>query len=118
MLPIFINKNHWQLVKSFWKYHMSFINNSFEYNYNKRMDNIYFLVLLKNFNNLNESYNLNKIKLIPDCDIRLFIYILRTSIQILIDNKYINNIKNEYNRTYLHIIDIHKTIHFSICIIC
>lgn len=46
-LPIYINKDHWKLVKIIWTFHLSFINNSFQYNYNKKMDNIYYFVLLK-----------------------------------------------------------------------
>ena len=36
MLPIYINKNHWLLCKNLWSYHISFINNSFEYDYIKK----------------------------------------------------------------------------------
>jgi hypothetical protein len=90
MLPIYINKEHWKLCKSLWTYHMSFINNSFEYEYVKKMDNIYYLTLFKNYSNLIENSKLN------NNTIRVFIYILRTCIQISIDNKYISNLNNIY----------------------
>ena len=98
MIPIYINKNHWKLVKSFWKFHISFIHNSLENEYNKKMDNIYYLVLLKIFNNL-----INDIK---NNNIILFTYILRTSIQVTIDNKYINSIEYEYKKIYDQIIQL------------
>jgi hypothetical protein len=57
------------------------------------MDNIYYLTLLKCFNNFsNDIVNLN------DNYIRLFINILRTCIQITIDNKYMNSTINEFNK--------------------
>jgi hypothetical protein len=100
MLPLYINKNHWSLTKSLWKYHISFINNSFESEYHKKMDNIYYLVLLKYLNNLlNDNKNTNS-------NIKLLIYILRTVIQVTIDNKYVNNINNEYNKYYNYLINL------------
>lgn len=98
MLPIFINKEHWKLVKKYWSYHQSFINQGFEFDYNKKMDNVYFLVLLKNINNIvNFNNNQNTI--------RLFFYILRTCIQICIDNKYSYNNKVDYNKYFTILIE-------------
>ena len=102
MLPLYINKNHWNLTKSLWKYHISFINNSFESEYNKKMDNIYYLVLLKQFINLLDK------NIIPDNKIILFIHILRSTIQVSIDNKYINTISSEYSRYFIYLIDLDK----------
>ena len=99
MLPLYINKSHWELTKSLWTYHMSFINNCFEQEYNYKMDYIYFYSLLKSFNNLK---NLNDNKNIKSI-IRLFCYLLRTCIQILIDNKFIHSIKNDYKK-YLNLV--------------
>jgi hypothetical protein len=101
MLPLYINKNHWNLAKSLWNYHITFINNSFESEYNKKMDNIYYLTLLKCFTNLLDN-NLTDNKII------LFIYILRTTIQISIDNKFINTISTEYNRYFNYLISLNK----------
>lgn len=98
MLPIFINNEHWTLTKKYWTYHQSFINKAFEFDYNKKMDNIYFLVLLKSINNIfNISNNQNTV--------RLFFYILRTGIQICIDNKYSYNNKVDYNKYFLLLIE-------------
>jgi hypothetical protein len=102
MLPLYINKNHWNLAKSLWKYHISFINNSFESEYNKKMDNIYYLLLLKQFTNLLDK------NIIPDNKIILFIHILRTTIQVSIDNKYINTISSEYSRYFNYLINLDK----------
>jgi hypothetical protein len=89
MLPLYINKEHWHIFNKIKSYHLTLINNYLEPYYNSRMDNIYFFVLLKSFNtmllkNSNDS-------------IYLTIYILRTAIQICIDNKYCLKIKQEYN---------------------
>jgi hypothetical protein len=92
LLPLYINKDHWDLTKNLWSYHISFINNCFEFEYNKKMDNIYFLSIFKLLNNLKNLNQNNNIKSI----IRLFGYILRTCIQILIDNKFLHSIKNDY----------------------
>lgn len=92
LLPLYINKHHWELTKSIWNYHISFINNCFEQEYNSKMDNIYFYSIIKFVNdlkNLNANSNIKK-------TIRLFTYLLRTCIQILIDNKFIHSIKNDY----------------------
>lgn len=92
MLPLYINKQHWELTKSLWSYHMSFINNCFEQEYNKKMDNIYFLSILKLFSdlkNLNANSNSKSIT-------RLFGYMLRTCVQILDDNKFLHSIKGDY----------------------
>jgi hypothetical protein len=94
MLPIYINKKHWELSKILWSYHIAFINNTFEFNYNKKMDNVYYFVLLKSFNNLSDNNKLN------NNFIRTFIYILRTCIQISLDNYYITNINNETNKYF------------------
>lgn len=99
MLPIYINNNHWKLVKNLWTYHISFINNSLETEYNKKMDNIYYLVLLKNVNNLVQN---NK-QALTYTRIFLFLNILRTTVQVTIDNKYIFNIKKEYVNYYEYI---------------
>ena len=69
LLPLYINKNHWELTKSLWSYHISFINNCFEQEYNIKMDNIYFFVIFKLFNNLKNNNNIKSI-------IRLFCYVL------------------------------------------
>ncbi len=94
VLPIYINKHHWSLTKSIWKYHMAFINNTFEYNYNKKMDNIYYLVLLKNLNMFNEP---NKF---TNSFIRVFFYNLRTCIELMIENKFINSVSNEVKKIF------------------
>ncbi len=103
LLPIYINKNHWNLTKLFWTYHMSLIFNTFEYNYNKKMDNIYYLVMLKNFNMLNDpaKYNNNLVK--------VFIYYLRTCIELMIENKYINSVQNEVVRLHNQLTVITKS---------
>lgn len=99
MLPLYINKSHWELTKSLWKYHISFINNCFEQEYNNKMDNIYFYSILKTFYDLKKFDNNKNIKTI----IRLFCYLLRTCIQILIDNKFIHSVKNDYKK-YLNLV--------------
>jgi hypothetical protein len=91
MLPIYINPSHWQLTKKYWTFHMGFINKGFEFDYNKKMDNIYFLTILKNIGNIIINKNNQN-------SIRLFFYILRTCIQICIDNKYSYNNKADYNK--------------------
>ena len=94
MLPLYINKQHWELTKSLWSYHMTFINNCFEQEYDKKMDNIYFLSILKLFGDLkNISANSNAKSIT-----RLFGYMLRTCIQILIDNKFLHSIKGDYSK--------------------
>jgi len=98
LIPIYINKDHWKLLKPLWKYHMSFIHNCYENEYNKKMDNIYFLILLKKLNSIIDKYNSSKN--INNNDIILFNYILRTCIQIMIDNKYLNSIKNEHDKYF------------------
>jgi len=99
LLPVYINCSHWELTKSLWTYHISFINNCFEYEYNKKMDNLYFLTLLKLFNDLkNIDTGTNK-----KSTIRLFCYLLRTCIQILIDNKFLHSIKKDYSK-YLELV--------------
>lgn len=101
MLPVYINQNHWKLVKSIWTYHLSFINNCFEPEYNKKMDNIYFLTFLKIFTNLkNLDKNTN-----AKSSIVLFCYLLRTCIQILIDNKFLHSIKKDYLKYFKLLLD-------------
>jgi len=99
LLPVYINKNHWKLVKVLWKYHLTFINNSLEFEYNKKMDNIYYLTLLKSYNNIkNINQNIKS-------SIRLFCYILRTCIQISIDNKYMYGILKEYPKVFQNLLE-------------
>jgi hypothetical protein len=98
ILPIYINKEHWDLVKKYWSFHMSFINKAFEFDYNKKMDNIYFFALLKVVNKIMVHKNNQN-------TIRLFFYILRTCIQICIDNKYSYNNKPEYNKHFTALIE-------------
>ena len=93
MLPIYINSEHWKLVKKYWSHHISFINEAFEFDYIKKMDNIYFMTIIKTIN-LISSIKCNQ------NIIRLFIYILRTSIQICIDNKYSYNNKANYDNYF------------------
>ena len=96
MLPLFINKDHWYIFNKIKRYHLSLINNYLEPYYNSKMDNIYFFVLLKSFNtmllkNSNDS-------------IRLTLYILRTAMQICIDNKYCFNVKHEYDNYFKNLL--------------
>jgi hypothetical protein len=96
MLPLYINKEHWTITKKIWNFHFTLINNCLEPYYKRKMDNIYFYVLLKYFNillgknKITQEYNITSI--------RLFMYILRTTIQICIDNKYCFNILSDYNK--------------------
>lgn len=98
LIPMYINKDHWKLLKPLWKYHISFIHNCYENEYNKKMDNIYFLIILKKLNLIIDKYNSSKH--INNNDLILFNYILRTCIQIMIDNKYLNSIKNEHEKYF------------------
>ena len=96
LLPVYINKKHWELTKTIWSYHLSFINNCFEFEYNKKMDNLYLYTLLKLFNdlkNINQNQNIKTI-------IRLFAYLLRTCLQILIDNNFLHSVKNNYQKYF------------------
>lgn len=96
MLPLYINKEHWIITKKIWNFHFTLINNCLEPYYKRKMDNIYFYVLLKYFNTL---LGKNKITLEYNItSIRLFMYILRTTMQICIDNKYCFNILSDYNK--------------------
>jgi hypothetical protein len=63
------------------------------------MDNIYFLTFLKIFDNLKQNDKNSNAKSI----IRLFCYLLRTCIQILIDNKFLHSIKKDYPK-YLELV--------------
>ena len=95
MVPLYICKEHWELCKIFWNYHISLCHNCVEGQYNKKMDNIYFYILLKNFNEilrLKELININ--------NIRLLFYIIRTCLQICIDNKYSLSIQKNYKTSY------------------
>ena len=93
MLPLYINSDHWKLTKIYWTYHMSFINGTFEFDYVKKMDNIYFLILIKTINKIcNTKLNQNVL--------RLLFYILRTNIQICIDNGYSCGNKIDYKKYY------------------
>jgi hypothetical protein len=99
MLPLYINNNHWNLVKPVWSYHLAFINNSFEFDYCKKMDNIYFWLFIKS------------IKLIEPIKssvntIRLFMYILRTTLQVCIENKYSYNMRSNYDKFKLSLLCI------------
>jgi hypothetical protein len=94
VLPIYINKKHWDLTKLFWNYHITFIFNTFEYNYNKKMDNIYFLVLLKNYNIFTDQTKLTY------SNIRVFFYYLRTCIELMLQNKYISSVQNDVDRLF------------------
>ena len=105
MLPLFINKEHWYIFNKIKRYHLSLINNYLEPYYNSRMDNIYFFVLLKSFNtmllkNSNDS-------------IYLTIYILRTAMQICIDNKYCLKIKQEYNYYFNNLLSCLELYNFN-----
>ena len=117
MLPLYINKNHWELVRNLWSYHISFINNCFEYEYNNKMDNIYFYSILKLLNTLKNTCDDSKNN---KSILKLFCYLLRTCIQILIDNKFMHNVKNDYKKYFnlcmnLNSFDDNST--FSECII-
>ena len=90
MLPLYITEKHWKLTKIIWNYHLSLINNCLESQYNKKMDNIYFYVLLKYYNNLLKNKN------IGFQNVKLLFYIIRTCMQICIDNKYSINILKNY----------------------
>jgi len=106
MLPIYINNEHWKIVKKYWKYHLSFINQAFEFDYNKKMDNIYFLTIIKTLSNITNSKNNQNI-------IKLLFYILRTCIQVCIDNKYSYNNKADYNKYFSILIESKDGITFN-----
>ena len=105
MLPLYINKEHWHIFNKIKKYHLTLINNYLEPYYNSKMDDIYFFVLLKSFNvmllkNSNDS-------------IRLTMYILRTAMQICVDNKYCFNVKNEYMKYYNNLLTSQSLVNFN-----
>ena len=102
MLPLYINKQHWELTKSIWSYHLTFINNCFEQEYNLKMDNIYFLSIFKLFGDLKNLNSNSNSKLIT----RLFGYMLRTCIQILIDNKFLHSIKSDYSKYLDYVLEL------------
>ena len=62
------------------------------------MDNIYFLTIIKTINTISTTKSNQNI-------IRLFIYILRTNIQICIDNKYSYNNKADYDKHFNLLLD-------------
>ena len=105
MLPLFINKDHWHIFNKIKRYHLSLINNYLEPYYNSKMDNIYFFILLKSFNTmlLKNSNDL----------IQLTIYILRTAMQICIDNKYCFNVKHEYDNYFKNLLLSPTTYNFN-----
>lgn len=105
MLPLYINKEHWYIFNKIKKYHLTLINNYLEPYYNSKMDDIYFFVLLKSFNtmllkNSNDS-------------IRLTMYILRTAMQICIDNKYCFNVKYECTKYYNNLLSSQSIYNFK-----
>lgn len=102
MIPLYINKSHWKLTKSLWSYHMSFINNCFEPEYNIKMDNIYFYAIFKYLDDLKNPTNNKNRKSV----IRLFCYLLRTCIQILIDNKFMCGVKNDYKKYFYQVLNL------------
>jgi hypothetical protein len=91
LLPIYFNKHHWKLYKTISSHHMSFINNIHESQYDKNYDNIYFVSLLKIFTYINFN-----IKRKQNEYIQLFIYILRTCIQIMQENKYNCSLEDKF----------------------
>ena len=105
MLPLYINKEHWYIFNKIKRYHLSLINNYLEPYYNSRMDNIYFFVLLKSFNTM-------ILKNSNDA-IYLTIYILRTAMQICIDNKYCLKIKQEYNYYFNNLLSCSELYNFN-----
>ena len=105
MLPLFINKDHWYVFNKIKRYHLSLINNCLEPYYNSKMDNIYFFVLLKSFNTMLLKNNIDSIQLL--------IYILRTAMQICIDNKYCLKIKQEYNYYFNNLLSSPATYNFN-----
>jgi len=105
MLPLYINKEHWYIFNKIKRYHLSLINNYLEPYYNSRMDNIYFFVLLKSFNTMILKNSIDSIY--------LTIYILRTAMQICIDNKYCLKIKNEYNHYFNNLLSCPELYNFN-----
>jgi hypothetical protein len=105
MLPLYINKEHWYIFNKIKSYHLSLINNYLEPYYNSRMDNIYFFVLLKSFNTMLLKKSVDSIN--------LTIYILRTAMQICIDNKYCFNVKHEYDNYFKNLLLSPTTYNFN-----
>ena len=105
MLPLYINKHHWYVFNKFKRYHLTLINNYLEPYYNSKMDDIYFFVLLKSFNTM-------LLKNSNDA-IQLTLYILRTAMQICIDNKYCLNVKNEYAKYLKNLLSSQTLISFN-----
>ena len=99
LLPIYFNKSHWKLYKTISSYHMSFLNSIHEIEYDKNYDNIYFITLLKIFTYINFDFKKTKEKYI-----QLFIFLLRTCIQIMQENKYYCSLENKFN-TYINSIN-------------
>ena len=70
------------------------------------MDNIYFLTIIKTLSNITNSKNNQNI-------IKLLFYILRTCIQVCIDNKYSYNNKADYNKYFSILIETKDCITFN-----
>jgi hypothetical protein len=105
MLPLYINKEHWYIFNKIKRYHLTLINNYLEPYYNSKMDDIYFFVLLKSFNTMLLKNN--------NDTIRLTMYILRTAMQICIDNKYCFNVKHEYMKYYNNLLSSQTIYYFK-----
>lgn len=99
LLPVYFNKSHWKLYKTISSYHMSFLNSIHELEYDKNYDNIHFITLLKIFTYINFNFKKTKEKYI-----QLFIFLLRTCIQIMQENKYYCSLENKFN-TYTNSIN-------------
>jgi hypothetical protein len=105
MLPLYVNKEHWYIFNKIKRYHLSLINNYLEPYYNSKMDDIYFFVLLKSFNTILLRNN--------NDGIRLTMYILRTAMQICIDNRYCFNVKHEYMKYYNNLLSSETLYNFK-----
>ncbi len=105
MLPLYINKEHWYIFNKIKRYHLTLINNYLEPYYNSKMDDIYFFVLLKSFNTMLLKNN--------NDSIRLTMYILRTAMQICIDNKYCFNVKHECAKYYNNLLSSQSIYNFK-----
>lgn len=91
ILPIYFNKNHWKLFKSISSHYLSLINNVHVAEFKKRFYDIYFLSLLQIFIIFNFNIKYERIKYL-----KIFICILRTSIQVMSDNKYNCNLETHF----------------------
>lgn len=99
ILPIYFNKSHWKLYKTISSYHMSFLNSIHELDYDKNYDNIYFIMLLKIFTYINFDFKKTKEEYI-----QLFMFVLRTCIQIMQENKYYCSLESKFS-TYINSIN-------------